>query len=146
MRYLKIGSIHLLLWILLFITFFNIQNAISGFPKETGYHAWADIELYANTLCTLFLLAVPFYFGYLILPFLLKKENKVVFSLVLLFAFFYPLGLSIIDDGFQLSVLLQALFLFAFYNSFLIFGAGFRALTKWLWIQTPKDRMSDNYG
>ncbi len=132
MKYLKITIAHLFLWILLFISFFNIENAIEGFPKEAGYRAWADIDLYANTLSTLFLLAVPFYFGYLMLPFLMKKENKVVFYLVLLFAIFYPIGLSEISGGFQISLFLQILYLFALYTSFLIFGAGFKALTK-LW-------------
>ncbi|PWD99647.1 hypothetical protein [Marinilabilia rubra] len=121
--------IHLLLWIMVFFTFFNIHNALEGFPKPQGYSPYSDPDLYTGAFSTTLCLVVPFYFGYLVLQhiFFSKKRSKWLLS-TLVFIIFYPVLISILDDGFRESFITQSAFLIAFLNLFLILGAGFKAL------------------
>ncbi|WP_462318683.1 hypothetical protein [Marinilabilia sp.] len=121
--------IHLLLWIMVFFTFFNIHNALEGFPKPQGYSPYYDLDLYTGAFSTTICLVVPFYFGYLVLRhiFLSERRSKWFFA-TLAFMIIYPVLISILDDGFRASAIAQSAFLFAFLNLFLILGAGFKAL------------------
>lgn len=121
--------IHVFLWILIFSTFFNILQAISGSDKISDYSPYSDVALFIRTASTLLMLAVPFYSGYLITPYIFSnKKRKSVITAVILFGLFYPLALSLADDGLRLSALWQFLFAFAFLNLFMILGMGVRSL------------------
>lgn len=120
--------LHFSLWIMIFYIFFNIHNAINGFPKSPGYNPFADIALYAGAVTTTFILIIPFYFGYYIIPILLKYfSKKLMFTAAASFGILYPVILSIMDDGLRSSALIQSVFLFAFFNVFLVFGVSFRS-------------------
>ncbi len=125
--------LHLSLWILIFYTFFNIINAINGFPKDPGYNPYLDIELYVHALGTTIALTIPFYVGYFLTPYLFKSEKKKQFiGIAVVFGVIYPIAASIMDDGFRQSAILQSLFLFAFLNVFLVLGVGIRSLSGWI--------------
>lgn len=125
--------LHLVLWAFVFLTFFNIINALQGFPKPAGYNPYSDYELYIRTSVTVFILCIPFYFGYFVTPPLFKKNRRKPFIwLTIAFGIFFPIAMSILDDGFQKSAIMQSVFLFAFLNTFLILGIGFRSLFGWI--------------
>jgi 23S rRNA-/tRNA-specific pseudouridylate synthase len=125
----KIILIHLFLWLLVFFTFFNILNALGGFPKKTGYNPYNDLVLYGRAISTTFMLTIPFYFGYLISPFLFKRKRRDFFvTAAVLFGIFFPVFMSVMDDGLKSGAVMQSVFLFAFLNTFLILGLSFRSL------------------
>lgn len=121
-------SLHVLLWGMVFFTLLNIQNAVAGFPKPEGYSFITDPNLQLKSLWIIGFLLVPFYFGYLTLPHLLKrpKKRKWLVSL-LLFMIIFPVLASIWDDGLRPGVYLQSIFLFTFLNLFLMLGLGVRS-------------------
>lgn len=121
--------LHFFLWGMIFFTFFNIHNAINGFPKAPGYNPYADVALYAGAITTTFILFIPFYFGYYLIPVLGKYfSRKLMITAAASFGILYPVVLSIMDDGLRSSAIMQSVFLFAFFNVFLIFGLSFRSL------------------
>lgn len=121
--------LHLVLWAMVFFTFFNIHNALAGFPKAPGYDPFTDISLYAGALVTSIYLIIPFYFGYFITTRFLKSANRKQWIFIsLLFMVIYPVLASVWDDGFRYSAILQSVFLFAFLNIFFIMGVGLRSL------------------
>lgn len=129
MKKTALTIIHLILWTMVFFTFFNIHNALEGFPKPQGYSPYADLRLYTGALSTSICLAVPFYFGYLVLRHIFKSQNKKRWLMAtVLFMFVYPVVISLWDDGFRTSAIPQSVFLLAFLNLFLLLGAGFKAL------------------
>jgi len=120
---------HLLLWTMVFFTFFNIHNALEGFPKPQGYNPYFDRDLYTGAFTTTISLIFPFYFGYLVLRHILISQNRSGWLLsTVAFMIIYPALISIWDDGFRESAVSQSVFLIAFMNLFLILGAGFKAL------------------
>jgi hypothetical protein len=121
--------IHVFLWILVFYTFFNIQQSIAVSDNIPDYNPYSDLALIIRTVSTLLMLAVPFYSGYIIGPYLFnKKERKSVISVVVLFGLFYPLALSLADDGLRLSAIRQFFFAFAFLSLFMVLGMGVKSL------------------
>lgn len=125
--------LHLFLWILIFFTFFNILNALGGFPQKPEYSPYLDFALYARAITTTIMLTIPFYFGYIITPYLFKRQKKKLFiGLAILFGVMFPIAMSIMDDGLRPSAIMQSVFLFAFLNMFLILGLSFRSLFGWV--------------
>lgn len=133
MKKSKIIIVHILLWIMVFYMFFNIMNALGGFPKKAGYNPYIDFELYARSITTTLMLAIPFYFGYFLTPYLFKRKKRKLFIIIaVVFGTLFPIVMSIMDDGFRPSAILQSVFLFAFLNIFLILGASFRSIFGWI--------------
>ncbi|MBN1187374.1 MAG: histidine kinase [Bacteroidales bacterium] len=133
MKKLKVILVHLFLWLLVFLTFFNIMDAFGGFPQKAGYNPYTDTGLYIRSGWVTFMLSIPFYFGYFITPYLFKRQKRKVFIIIsVFFGVLFPLAMSIMDDGFRSSAIMQALFLFAFLNLFLILGASFRSIFGWI--------------
>jgi len=125
--------LHLFLWVLVFFTFFNVLNALGGFPKKPEYNPYLDFALYVRSIMTTIMLTIPFYFGYIITPYLFKKQKRKLFiSISVIFAVLFPVAMSIMDDGFRQSAILQSVFLFAFLNMFLVLGVSFRSLFGWI--------------
>lgn len=129
----KIIIIHILLWIMVFYMFFNIMNALGGFPKKASYNPYTDFELYARSIVITVMLVIPFYVGYFLTPYLFKRQKRKLFIiLAIIFGTLFPIVMSIMDDGFRPSAILQSVFLFAFLNIFLILGASFRSIFGWI--------------
>ncbi len=121
--------IHVLLWLIIFYTFFNLLQAISGEFKNPDNNPYSDSALFIRTASTMLMLAIPFYSGYLISPYLFKKRmRKLVILTLFIFGLLFPLAMSVADDGFRLSALRQFLFSFVFLNLFMILGMGVRSL------------------
>ena len=129
----KIIIVHTLLWVMVFYMLFNLMNALGGFPKEAGYNPYTDVGLYANSIMTTLVLAIPFYFGYVLTPYLFRRQKRKLFIMIAIaFGTLFPIAMSIMDDGFRPSAILQSVFLFAFLNVFLILGASFRSIFGWI--------------
>jgi len=126
MKKYAVVLIHLLLWALIFVTFINI---IQGIHKSPDFDLSKQSGLIAGTFSTMLMLAVPFYSGYIVAPYLFdKQKRKLVITAVVLFGLFYPLALSLADDGLRLSTIRQFFFAFAFLNLFMILGMGVKSL------------------
>ena len=131
MKKLITVMIHVLLWMFVFYTFFNLLQAISGIYKNPDYNPFADPALFIRTASTLLMLAIPFYSGYLISHFLFEKRmRKLVIITLVIFGLLFPLAMSVADDGFRLSALWQFFFAFTFLNLFMILGMGVRSLLE----------------
>jgi hypothetical protein len=79
------------------------------------------------------MLAIPFYFGYLLTPYLFKRQKRRVVSIIaVIFGTLFPIIMSVMDDGFRSSAILKSVFLFAFLNVFLSLGASFRSIFGWI--------------
>ncbi len=129
----KIIIVHILLWAMVFYMFFNILNALGRFPKEPGDNPYVDFSLYAWSIATTAMLSIPFYFGYILTPFLFKRQKRKLFIIVAAaFGTLFPIVMSVMDDGFRASAILQSVFLFAFLNIFLILGVNFRSVFGWI--------------
>ena len=129
----KVIIVHILLWMMVFYMFFNLMNALGGFPKEAGYNPYTDFGLYAKSIMTTFVLAIPFYFGYVLTPYLFRRQKRKLFIMMaIVFGTLFPIAMSIMDDGFRPGAILQSFFLFAFLNIFLILGASFRSIFGWI--------------
>jgi len=130
---MKIGAvvlIHGLLWILIFYTFFNILQALSAGSKDSGYNPFSDAALIISTVSTLVMLAVPFYSGYIVTPYLLEKRKRMlVIAIAILSGIIFPITLSIANDGLRMSAVRHFFFTFSFLNLFMILGMGTRCLT-----------------
>jgi hypothetical protein len=125
--------VHGLLWVLIYFTFWYILQLMPVLPKIYDYNPFMDIILYAWNGLIIISLAIPFYFGYFITPYLFEHNRRKFFvSLAILFGIFYPITTSIMDDGFMPGVFLQTVFLFTFLNAFLILGISFRSLFGWI--------------
>ena len=125
--------IHGLLWVLIFFTFFNILHAISGLYKKPDYNPYLNLALYIRTASSILMLAVPFYFGYFITPYLFRRQKrKLLISIAVLFGIFFPITISVLDDGFRPSAITQSIFACAFLNTFMILGIGIRSLFGWI--------------
>jgi two-component system LytT family sensor kinase len=125
--------IHVLLWALLYFTFWYILRLIPGYPGIPEYDPLADVSLYAWNVLIIISLAIPFYTGYFVTPFLFyHKKKKLFITLTILFGIFYPVATSIMDDGFIPGVFLQTLFSLAFLNAFLVLGISFRSFLAFI--------------
>lgn len=133
MKKTKIIIVHILLWIMVFYMFFNIMNALGGFPQKAGYNPYTDFGLYTRSIMTTLMLVIPFYFGYFLTPYLFKRQKRKLFIIIaIVFGTLFPIVMSIMDDGFRPSAILQSVFLFAFLNIFLILGVSFRSIFGWI--------------
>lgn len=133
MKKLTVTILHLFLWVLIFFTFFNILNVLSGLYKNPGYNPYTDNALYIRAVVTTIMLSIPFYLGYILTPYLFNRQKKKLFvGLAVLFGVLFPIAMSIMDDGFRPGTIMQSVFLFAFLNMFLILGLSFRSLFGWI--------------
>lgn len=104
------------------------MNVMDGFPKKAGYNPYTDIELYANSMIVSILLAIPFYFGYFLTPFLFKREQRKLWILIaMICGTLFSIAMSITHDGFRPN----AIMLSAFFFSFLL-GTSFRSIFGWI--------------
>ena len=133
MKKSKILIVHIFLWIMVFYMFFNIMNALDGFPKKVNYNPYIDFELYARAILITTVLIIPFYFGYFLTPYLFRRQRRRPFIIiVVIFGTLFPIVMSVMDDGFRQGAILQSVFLFAFLNIFLVLGASFRSIFGWI--------------
>ena len=135
---------HGVFWLLLYFAFWYILRLMPLLHKTPDYNPFKDIVLFAWDAVIIITLAIPFYFGFFITPYLFGHKKRILFIILTsLFGIFYPVISSILDDGFIPGLLLQTLFLFAFLNAFLILGISFRSLFEWMEQKKVQEKLEE---
>jgi len=129
MKKSQIIILHILLWIIVFYIFFNMEMHPTGW----AYNPYLDFYLYVRAFLTIIMLAVPFYYGFLFTPYLFKPQKRRLFIIITIaVATLDPIAVGFLSGAYRPGSIMQLVFLFALLNLFLILGAGFRSIFGWL--------------
>jgi two-component system, LytTR family, sensor kinase len=133
--------IHITFWVIIYITIYTVLHAILKNPfPPVGYNPFWSYEWL--TIFVLTGVLIPFYIFYYLLPKLIGKKNKLIWSFIaLIFLISYPYIAIHTSDDIKTIDASNYSSSFLFYMFFAFVGGLFRIFFKWIAQSKQRDNL-----